>query len=442
MAIGNLELQQLGRYRILTELGRGAMGVVYRAEDPSLGRVVALKVVELAPEAFDSKEFEARFYQEAKAAGSLNHPGIITIHDTGREGKWAYIAMEVLDGIELRAMMATERLPIARALQIGAQVAEALEFAHANGVVHRDIKPANIMVLSGDQAKIMDFGIARTRVSVVETQVGVVLGSPRYMSPEQVLGQRVDHRSDIFSLGVMLFEMTAGLAPFSGKDVGELMYAVVNAHQSRPSQFNPAVPTMLDLIIAKAMQKDAAARYQSAAELAADLALCREALAEAPAISTAVGESTLPLGEVATHPNTATNAATTAPDANAGVDSVPTTGNGARAATHADVAAPAFASAGGHQAAGYADQHDATTLPLAATPSARKETAPLLFSRRFNSSAALARLSAPSLEDEKVLANTLSAARVRMGVFRGTRNRIATAMIGVSILGAIVIALY
>ena len=288
-------LTQLGRYRLLDVLGRGAMGVVYRAEDPSLGRVVAVKAVQLTSEAAASLDYEARFYQEAKAAGSLNHRGIITIYDTGREGTWAFIAMELLEGRELRQLLAEGRLPVARVLDIAAQVADALEAAHEQGVVHRDIKPGNIMVLAGDHAKIMDFGIARMRVSEVQTQVGLVLGSPKYMSPEQVAGRRVDHRSDIFSLGVVLFEMLAGMAPFSGKDMSELMYAVTHTQAPRPSQLNPHVPAMLDLIVEKALQKDVDTRYQSARDMAADLRLCRDALPEDEKSATATGEITVPL---------------------------------------------------------------------------------------------------------------------------------------------------
>jgi eukaryotic-like serine/threonine-protein kinase len=408
----NLEPKQLGRYRILEELGRGAMGVVHKAEDASLGRVVAIKAVELSPNAADSKEYEARFYQEAKAAGSLNHPGIISIYDTGREGDWAYIAMELLDGIELRKLIEGERLPLGRVLDIAAQVANALEYAHQRGVVHRDIKPANIMVLPGGQVKIMDFGIARTRASAVETQVGVVLGSPKYMSPEQVIGKRVDHRSDIFSLGIMLFEMVAGIAPYTGNDIAEVMYAVVNWREMRPSQFNPAAPELLDLIVAKALQKDVASRYQSAGEFAADLAICRASLDENVARPVSVGDATVPLG---------TNALARTPT---GVSTPPRAFGNATG-----VGSPAGA------------REDAATVPLAGIGAPPTDRAQLLFSRRFNSAPALLRLAQPSADDMKILSKITPPASRLSGVFGGTRNIGALVMIATAILGALAIAL-
>ena len=416
----------MGRYRILEEIGRGAMGVVHKAEDASLGRVVAIKAVELSPNASDSKEYEARFYQEAKAAGSLNHPGIIAIYDTGREGNWAYIAMELLNGIELRALIAAERLPLGRVLDIAAQVANALEFAHQRGVVHRDIKPANIMVLDGDHVKIMDFGIARTRVSAVETQVGVVLGSPKYMSPEQVVGKRVDHRSDIFSLGVMLFEMVAGIAPYTGNDLAEVMYAVVNSREARPSQFNPAAPELLDLIVAKALQKDVAARYQSAGEIAADLAICRAALNDNVDRTASTGEATVPLGF---------NPTATAPVPTG--NSTPPLGSGevARVTT----TSPRVAAA---QSAQSSQREDATTIPLASVVSLPTERGQMLFSRRFNSAPALLRLAEPSADDVKTLSKIPSPALRLSGVFSGARNLFVIAMVSAAILGALVIALY
>ena len=412
MVTTSLELSHLGRYRVLEELGRGAMGVVHKAEDPSLGRIVAIKAVLLSTDVVDSMDYEARFYQEAKAAGSLNHPGIITIYDTGREGNWAYIAMELLEGVELRAMMATARVPLTLALNIAAQVASALEFAHERGIVHRDIKPGNIMVLRGDQAKIMDFGIARMRVSEVKTQVGLVLGSPKYMSPEQVSGRRVDHRSDIFSLGVMLFEMVAGIAPFSGKDMGDLMYTVMNVQPPRPSQLNPAAPEFLDLIVAKALQKDVNARYQSAREMAEDLVACGAALGDDAARSQSMGETTIPLGVEATAPDTvpATDTSRTQP-----------------AGGNPDISLVAAAA-------------DATTVPMAKSAAFNPQTVQLLFSRRFNSSRALARIADPSAEDKTSLSRLPASASRASYFFGSVRNSIVVAMISIAMFSAIVIA--
>jgi serine/threonine-protein kinase len=267
-----------GRYRILQELGQGAMGVVYLAEDESLQRQVALKTMLLPEDPAERADLEGRFRQEAKAAGGLSHPNIITIHDLGREGGWLYIAMELLRGTELRELMSLGRLTLRQGVDIAAQVALGLAAAHERGIVHRDIKPSNIMVLPGDHAKIMDFGVARMQSSELRTQTGVMLGSPQYMSPEQVKGQTVDHRSDIFSMGSMLYEMTAGRPAFTANDLGSLLSVIVRDTPPAPSTTNREVPPQLDGIIAKAMQKDPAARYQDARELATDLEACAATL--------------------------------------------------------------------------------------------------------------------------------------------------------------------
>ncbi len=276
--MSGVELTQLGRYRIVAELGRGNMGVVYKAEDPLLNRVVAIKTIIMSADAEESAEYEARFYQEAKAAGGLNHPNVITIHDIGREGDIAYMAMELLEGVELRDMMRRGRVPLPLALDIAAQVAVGLAFAHERGVVHRDIKPANVMIVHDRHAKIMDFGIAKMRLSDIKTQAGAILGSPKYMSPEQVTGVRSDHRSDIFSLGIMLYELAAGAPPFAGTELSVIMHQIATVTPRPPSAINPSLPPMLDMIVAKALQKDLDARYQSAAEFAADLRACLDGL--------------------------------------------------------------------------------------------------------------------------------------------------------------------
>ncbi len=273
----SMESQQIGRYEVLATLGRGAMGIVYKAADPVLNRIVAVKTINLSLDPDLRNEYEARFQQEAKAAGSLSHPAIVTIYDLGKTGDLAYIAMEFLDGQELQDLIsAAQRLPVKQAISIAAQVAGGLGYAHQHGIVHRDIKPANIMVLKDGVAKITDFGIARMRASEVRTQTGMRLGSPKYMSPEQVLGQRVDHRTDIFSLGVMLYEMLTGKAPFGGNSLEALMYQTVNTVPLPPSRINPDVPEMLDLILAKTLEKQTDNRYQSAADLASDLRECEK----------------------------------------------------------------------------------------------------------------------------------------------------------------------
>jgi serine/threonine-protein kinase len=267
-------LTQLGRYRILGELGRGAMGVVYRAEDPALERQLAIKTIFVPADDADRKEYEARFTQEARAAGKLAHPGIVTIYDVGREGELVYMAMELLEGTDLGAQAATRRFSVTEAVGIVERVADALSFAHDRGVVHRDIKPPNIMLVGGGRVKIMDFGIARMRSSDLKTQTGMMMGTPRYMSPEQVAGRSVDQRSDIFSLGTVLYELLTGTKLFAGNDATEIMFNVAQLRPVPPSRINRQVPPMLDLVVAKALEKDAGERYQDAHQFAADLRAC------------------------------------------------------------------------------------------------------------------------------------------------------------------------
>lgn len=272
-------INQLGRYEILGELGHGAMGVVYKARDPLIDRVVAIKTINLGLALDEKKEYEERFYQEAKAAGRLSHPNIVTIYDVGKSGDIAYIAMEFLQGRELRDILNDgELLPVDRTLNIVAQVAQGLAYAHEHDIVHRDVKPANIMVGDDGHVKITDFGIARMASSAVRTQTGMVLGSPKYMSPEQVMGKTIDRRSDIFSLGVMLYEMLTGEAPFSGENVNAIMYQTLNVAPVPPSKLNSSVPDMLNFIVAKALAKGLDDRYQSAKDFAIDLRACRDTL--------------------------------------------------------------------------------------------------------------------------------------------------------------------
>ncbi len=265
---------QIGRYKILGELGRGAMGVVYRAEDPALDRVVALKTILLTDDAEGRKEYQTRFFLEAKAAGKLTHPHIVTTYDFGEVDGVAYLAMELLEGTDLRARIKQGALAAADAVDIAKQVAEALGFAHERGIVHRDIKPGNIMLLPRGQAKIMDFGLARMRLADHKTATGMVLGTPKYMSPEQVAGSPVDNRSDIFSLGIVLYEMLTGARLFAGEDMPQIMHNVTHAEHEPLSRTNPALPTLLDFVVARALKKDPALRYQDAYELAGDLRTC------------------------------------------------------------------------------------------------------------------------------------------------------------------------
>jgi serine/threonine-protein kinase len=265
-------ISTLGRYKIISEIGQGAMGVVYKAVDPIIDRTVAIKTINLNLSKSELEEYEARFQQEIKAAGRLNHPNIVTIYDVGKTEQVAYMAMEFLEGQELKDMIASGNLPQADVVvDIISQVADGLSFAHQQDIVHRDVKPSNIMVLKNSLAKITDFGIARLPNSAVKTMTGLILGSPRYMSPEQVIGKAIDARSDIFSLGVVLYEALTGVAPFDGDNVNAIMYATVNTTPPPPSSHNRNVPPMLDLIVAKAMAKLLEDRYQSVRELADDL---------------------------------------------------------------------------------------------------------------------------------------------------------------------------
>jgi len=293
-----VEPAQLGRYVIQSELGRGAMGVVYKALDSVLERPVAVKTVNITLEREYADKYEKRFYQEARAAGSLNHPNIVTIHDVGKAGDVVFMAMEYIEGVELRTLIGEGRpLRVAQALSIAAQIAEGLAYAHQRGVVHRDIKPANIMVLANGPVKITDFGIARMRGTGDLTQTGMLLGSPKYMSPEQVIGKRADHRSDIFSLGVILYEMLCGAAPFNGENVTALMYQIVNFMPPVPSSVNDAVPQLLDYIVAKMIAKPLEERYQDATEVARDLHECERQLAGVATQSTRPGASDAPAPE-------------------------------------------------------------------------------------------------------------------------------------------------
>jgi serine/threonine-protein kinase len=260
----------LGRYEITGELGRGAMGVVYKGEDPKIHRTVAIKTVNLSQ--FDDenlREVKMRFFREAESAGLMTHQNIVTIYDCGEEHDLAYIAMEFMEGESLeKNTKPGNLLPIRETLEITAKVADALDYAHKKNIVHRDIKPANIMRIKGsDEIKVTDFGIARI-TSSSETKTGIVLGTPSYMSPEQVSGKKVDGRSDIFSLGVLFFEMLTGQKPFTGGDITSLMFKIAKEKHTSPRSINPKVPPVVEKIIDKTLEKNVEDRYQTAGKVA------------------------------------------------------------------------------------------------------------------------------------------------------------------------------
>lgn len=269
----------IGRYVLSGELGRGAMGMVYRAQDPVIERPVALKMLNIefggGPRA---DIMRARFMREAKAAGRLSHPNIVTIYDVGEDAGGPYIAMEYLPGLTLRESLDSGVvMPVRKILDVGLFVVRGLDYAHKHGVVHRDIKPANIMLARSGMVKIMDFGIAGVP-DTSRTLFDGVIGSPSYMSPEQIAGKRPDARTDLFALGTMLYEMLAGRNPFEGASIPETMHRVLSETPPPPSILNPDVPPELDGVVLKAIEKKADDRYQSAKELGRALLAIRRAL--------------------------------------------------------------------------------------------------------------------------------------------------------------------
>jgi eukaryotic-like serine/threonine-protein kinase len=283
MLSGGATKPTLGRYEIEKELGRGAMGVVYLGRDPKINRMVAIKtmMLEEGSDGGNAKEIKERFFREAESAGTLNHPNIVRIFDAGEENEVAYIAMELLDGEDLTKFCAkASLLPLDKVLAYVATVADALDYAHAQGIVHRDIKPANIMMLKDGSVRVADFGIARITASS-KTATGTVMGTPSYMSPEQVAGRKVDGRSDLFSLTVALYELVTGEKPFKGGEgIGTLLFQIANDPHPDILETNPALPPALKAVIDKGLAKNPDDRYQRGSELAAAL---RAVLAGAPA---------------------------------------------------------------------------------------------------------------------------------------------------------------
>ncbi|MEP6801085.1 MAG: protein kinase [Acidobacteriota bacterium] len=288
--VAGARLLKLGRYEVLSELGKGAMGIVYLAKDPVIGRMVAIKTIRASSMAGDddseSREFRERFVREAQTAGILSHPHIVTIHDIGEdpETSTSFIAMEYIEGKNLKSLLA-ERAPFSydQIAEMIAQVAEAIDYAHRKGIIHRDIKPANIIITTDEKVKITDFGIAKVASSNLTT-TGQFLGTPNYMSPEQVSGAPVDGRSDIFSLGVVLYELLTHRKPFVGENLTAISYKIVHEDFTPPAELSSEVPSEFNPIVARAMAKDPWNRYQRGKDFALALYQLRAHLEEQRAL--------------------------------------------------------------------------------------------------------------------------------------------------------------
>ncbi len=266
-----------GRYEIVEELGRGTMGVVYKAHDPQIDRMVALKV--LRPDRVVSQDFVLRFLREAKAIGRISHPSIVTVYDVGQDHGTIYIAMEYLEGRPLNEVIKGRTVPVAEAVGMCTQVAEALGYAHSRGITHRDIKPSNIILTPGNRIKLTDFGIARIEdpEAAQQTQAGDILGTPVYMAPEQVMGQKADGRTDLYALGVIIYEMVVGKRPFGGGNIAAIFRSITHEPPEDPMHAGSFDNRGLADLILKSLSKDPAHRFQTGEAMAAALHRCLNA---------------------------------------------------------------------------------------------------------------------------------------------------------------------
>jgi tRNA A-37 threonylcarbamoyl transferase component Bud32 len=272
----------LGRYEILEELGRGAMGIVYKGRDPKLNRVTAIKTIRFTDD-FDEEQaakIREQFYREAEVVAKLSHPNIVTIYDVGEDLDLSYLAMEYLEGESLETFARKDNLlSIRKGIDVTAQVCDALAYAHAHGIVHRDIKPANIMILGNGLVKVTDFGIARATASS-KTRTGVIKGTPYYMSPEQISGMKVDGRSDIFSLGIVFYQLLTGELPFGGENLAAIMYQITTVEPEPPTKHNPKIYKAAVAILNRALEKSLETRYQNAKQMGDHLRLLAQKLDE------------------------------------------------------------------------------------------------------------------------------------------------------------------
>ena len=270
-------MDKIGKYKIVSKIGQGATSHVYKGKDESLGRFVAVKTI--AAEVSKDETLRKRFRREAESAALLNHPNIITVYDFGEEQDKLYIAMELLEGVDLKQALAEGRLAtLDQKLDVMYQISEGLAFAHSHGIFHRDLKPANLHVLGNGKLKIMDFGLARLSGSDM-TRTGLVMGTPHYMSPEQVRGEHVDARSDVFAMGCVFYEILTGKKPFDAESLHSVLYKVMQAEPPSPAESVPGLPNVIVQIVEKALAKKPADRFQDASEFRAVLEAAREAIA-------------------------------------------------------------------------------------------------------------------------------------------------------------------
>lgn len=262
-------LPKLGRYEIIEQLGRGAMGIVYKGRDPALNRLTAIKTIRFSDEFDDDKVdiIKSHFYREAEVVAKLSHPNIVSIYDVGEDLDLSFLAMEYLQGENLEKYTTKGHLlPVKKCLEIVAQVCDALEYAHANDIVHRDIKPANIMLLQDGSIKVTDFGIARATTST-KTRTGIIKGTPYYMSPEQTKGLELSGKSDVFSLGIVLYQLLTGRLPFDGDNMAAIMYQITDVDPVPATEFNPEIKKPIITVMMKALEKDLVKRYSRAKDM-------------------------------------------------------------------------------------------------------------------------------------------------------------------------------